>query len=282
MNALFQPNGLVTLTTDFGTGDAYVAIMKGVLLKIARQAQIVDYTHGVKPGNVVEAAYLLRSGYHYFPHGTVHVVVVDPGVGSNRRAVALQTPLATFIGPDNGVFSLIVEDAQRDWTGQYQVIELTEREFWLPAVSATFHGRDIFAPVAAHVLNGITLDQLGRPIAALVPANRTTPQALGKNLLMGRILHIDRFGNCITNITQEHLHEHWVGAQIVVEILDQQITGLFRTYADGPTGIPMGLIGSSGHLELAVRNGNAAQYLGVDTGDKLRVRNAENGKQRHE
>ena len=277
----FEPNGLITLTTDFGVNDAYVAIMKGVMLRVAPHAQIVDYTHGISPGNVVEAAYLLRSGYRYFPQGTVHVVVVDPGVGSNRRAIALQTPEATFIGPDNGVFSLIVEDAQRDWSSQTQMIELTEPRYWLPAISATFHGRDIFAPVGAHMLNGTQLAALGRPIATLTPANRTTPQALGDGVLMGRIVHIDRFGNCITNITQEHLSEQRLGPDVIIEISDQHLAGLFRTYVDGPVGVPMCLLGGSGHLELAVYNGNAAQYLGVDIGDKFRVRNAEITAQRH-
>lgn len=271
MTRVFEPNGIVTLTTDFGLEDAYVAIMKAVLLRIAPHVRLIDYTHGIKPGNVVEAAYLLRTGYHYFPRGTVHVVVVDPGVGSTRRAVAIQTPEATFIGPDNGVFTLIVEDAQRDWGAGVQIIELTDPNFWLPEPSATFHGRDIFAPVAAHIVSGTPFAAIGTPIDTLVQANRTTPQPLGDGRLMGRIVHVDRFGNCITNITQEHLRAQGIGQQLVVEIIDQQLPGLFRTYTDGPVGIPMCLIGSSGHVELAVCNGNAANYLGVDIGDKLRV-----------
>jgi S-adenosylmethionine hydrolase len=177
---------------------------------------------------------------------------------------------------------LIVEDAQREWRGQVQFIELTDPRFWLPAVSATFHGRDIFAPTAAHVLNGVQFAEMGRSITSLTPANRTTPQPLDNNQLMGRIVHIDRFGNCITNITQEHLHEYALGPKLSVEIIDQQLSGLFRTYVDGPVGIPMCLVGSSGHLELAVRNGNAAQYLGVDIGDKLRVSNTDRNGHQHE
>lgn len=272
MTAAFQPNGIITLTTDFGLDDAYVAIMKGVILRIAPTARIVDYTHGIKPGNIVEAAYLLRTGYRYFPPGTIHVAVVDPGVGSARRAIVLQTPEATFVGPDNGIFTLIAQDAQQQWAGRAQLIELTEREFWLPQVSATFHGRDIFAPVGAHLLAGTPLAALGRSIDTLTPARLSLPVAHGTGLLYGHIIHIDRFGNCITNITQEHLAAHGIGQQILVEIIDQQLRGLHRTYTDGPTGTPMCLIGSSGHVELAVCNGHAAQYLGVDIGDKLRVR----------
>lgn len=268
----FKPNGIVTLTTDFGLQDAYVAIMKGVILKIAPEAQVIDYTHGINPGNIVEAAYLLRSGYRYFPRGTVHVVVVDPGVGSDRRAIVVQTPEATFVGPDNGVFTLVVEDARQDWGNSVQTIELTERRFWLPEVSATFHGRDIFAPSAAWLARGTALHEFGRALTTLTTAQLSLPVPLGARELQGQIIHIDRFGNCITNITEEHLYKHELGQRIVVQIIDQQLPGLFRTYMDGPPGTPMCLIGSSGHVELAVFNGNAAQYLGVAIGDKLRVR----------
>ncbi|HEY0604633.1 MAG TPA: SAM-dependent chlorinase/fluorinase [Herpetosiphonaceae bacterium] len=272
MTGAFQPSGVVTLTTDFGLEDTYVGIMKGVVLSITRQAQIIDYTHGIRPGNIVEGAYLLRTGYRYFPRGTVHVAVVDPGVGSSRRAIAFQTPEATFIGPDNGLFALVWEDIVRNADADVQIVELTESKYWLPKVSATFHGRDIFAPAAAHIVAGVSLAQLGKPIDGLTPAHLATPHSPTRGVLHGHIIHIDRFGNCITNITQEHLHTHHLGERIVVEIIDQQLSGLFRTYADGPTGIPMCLIGSSGHIELSVRNGNAARVLGVDIGDKFRIR----------
>lgn len=272
MTGAFQPSGVVTLTTDFGLEDTYVGIMKGVVLSIARQAQIIDYTHGIRPGNIVEGAYLLRTGYRYFPRGSVHVAVVDPGVGSSRRAIAFQTLEATFIGPDNGLFALVWEDIVKHAGTDAQIVELTETKYWLPKVSATFHGRDIFAPVAAHIVAGVPLAQLGKPIDGLTPAQLATPYSQSRGVLNGHIIHIDRFGNCITNITQEHLHVHQIGERIVVEIIDQQLSGLFRTYADGPTGIPMCLIGSSGHIELSVRNGNAARVLGVDIGDKFRIR----------
>lgn len=269
---MFTPNGIITLTTDFGLGDAYVAIMKGVILLIAPEARLIDYTHGIMPGNIVEAAYLLRSGYSYYPRGTIHVVVVDPGVGSARRAILVQTPDAVFIGPDNGVFTLVAEDARQTWGDSVQTIELTERRFWLPQVSATFHGRDIFAPTAAWLLRGTPLHELGHPISDPTSAEVVQPQPIGPRLLGGQIIHIDRFGNCITNITAAHLERHGLGRQIVVQIIDQQLPGLFRTYVDGPHATPMCLIGSSEHLEIAVFNGNAAQYLGVAIGDKLHVR----------
>jgi len=273
--AAFQPNGIVTLTTDFGLQDAYVGIMKGVILSIAPHAQIVDYTHGIHPGNILQAAHLLDSGYRYFPHGTIHVVVVDPGVGSTRRAIALQTPEAAFVGPDNGLFSLILETARQAWGTEIRLIELTESRFWLSAISATFHGRDIFAPVAAHLVRGTPVSELGTPVAELTPVQAFTPQVLRPGVVQGRIIHVDRFGNCITNLTTDHLHAIDIGRRIVVDISDQQLFGLFRTYSDGPTGIPMCLIGSSGQIELAVRNGSAAKHLGVDIGDKFRVRHDE-------
>jgi hypothetical protein len=272
MTEAFQSNGIVTLTTDFGLEDTYVGIMKGVILSIARQAQIIDYTHGIKPGNIAQGAYLLHTGYRYFPPGTTHVAVVDPGVGSSRRAIAFQTPDATFIGPDNGLFGLIVEEIYRARKHSLQIVELTEPRFWLPDISATFHGRDIFSPVAAHVLTGVPLTALGKPIEALMPTQLTLPQPYAENVLQGHIIHIDRFGNCITNVTQAHLSEQHIGPHVVVEIIDQQLVGLCRTYSDGPTGVPMCLIGSSGHVELSVRNGNASRVLGVDIGDKFRIR----------
>lgn len=269
---MFTPNGVITLTTDFGLADAYVAIMKGVILGIAPHARIVDYSHAITPGNIVEAAYLLGGGYEYFPSGTIHVVVVDPGVGSDRRAIAVQTDQMTLIGPDNGVLAAIVEDQERRRGLAPRVIELSEPRWWLPNVSATFHGRDVFAPVAAHLVAGTPFEALGGSIRSIVPAPVIAPRQIAGGGLVGQIIHIDRFGNCITNITDQMLNRYDLGQTVVVELIDQQISGLFRTYADGPRGIPMSLIGSSGHLEIAVRNGNAAQYLGVDRGDTLRVR----------
>lgn len=268
----FKANGIITLTTDFGLQDPYVAIMKGVILGIAPHARIVDYTHGVEPGNIAQAAYLLRSGCNYFPSGTVHVVVVDPGVGSDRRAIALQTPKWTFVGPDNGVLALAAQDARDTWNEQVRLIELTNDQFWRPSLSATFHGRDLFAPVAAHLTAGVAFASLGQPIDALLPAPIQTAQTIGDGVLRGQIVHIDRFGNCITNVTRDDLARYDIGEQLVAEIIDQQIAGLIRTYADASPGRLTCLIGSGGNLEIAVPNGSAAAMLGVGIGDRLRVR----------
>lgn len=269
---MFEPNGIITLTTDFGVEDAYVAIMKGVIMAIAPAARLIDYTHGVTPGNVIEAAYLLQSGYTYFPRGTTHLVVVDPGVGSDRRALAVQTPEAAFVGPDNGLFTAIVADARTRWADHVQVVELNDPRFWLSSVSATFHGRDIFAPVAARIATGTPLRDMGRPVVDMVQAHMVVPEMQQPGVARGEIIHIDRFGNCITNITYDHLERFGLGDRVVVSIIDQQLPGLTRTYTESPVSTPICLMGSSGHLELAVCNGSAARTLGVDVGDRFMIR----------
>ncbi|GIV98347.1 MAG: hypothetical protein KatS3mg057_3004 [Herpetosiphonaceae bacterium] len=268
-----QPNGLITLTTDFGTQDSYVAIMKGVILSILPHVRLVDYSHEIAPQNIMQAAYLLQIGYGYFPQGTVHLIVVDPGVGSKRRAIAVATPEAAFVAPDNGVLSLIWYDAVERWgRDRITAVELTEPRFWRPLVSATFHGRDIFAPVAAHLASGVSINEFGPQIDQIVLNDKVCPSIQPSGDLIARIIHVDRFGNCITNVTLDDLRAAGVGERLSVFILDQQISGLYRTYSDGPVGSPMALIGSGGYLELAVRNGHAAQMLGVGTGDTLRIR----------
>jgi S-adenosylmethionine hydrolase len=266
-----QPNGTITLLTDFGLRDGYVAVMKGVILGIAPQVRLVDITHEIMPQAIGEASYVLQSAYRYFPPGTIHVVVVDPGVGSQRRAIAVATPDACFVAPDNGVLAPVIDEVRARSGGGVQVVELTERRFWLPEISATFHGRDIFAPVAAHLLCGTELQMLGRPLDRIEPAVMAAPQPQGPATLEGQILHVDRFGNCITNITVSDLEEYGIGRKLSVEIAGDRVSGLYPTYSMGPIGIPMALISSSGHLEVAVCNGNAAKALGVTGGDRLRV-----------
>ena len=266
-----QPNGIITLLTDFGLRDGYVAIMKGVILGIAPEARLIDFAHDVAPQAVGEAAYLLQTGYRYFPPGTIHVVVVDPGVGSERRAIAVRTPEAFFVGPDNGVLAGIVHDAQREHGAEVEVVELREPRFWRSTVSRTFHGRDIFAPVAAHLLTGVPLGSLGPALHVVTPCSVEEPLLDYRGALRGEIVHVDRFGNCITNITTEHLRLHGIGEQLVVEIADQRLQGLLETYSVATVGMPFALIGSSDHLELAVRNGSAARTLGVVAGDRVRV-----------
>jgi S-adenosylmethionine hydrolase len=267
-----RPNGVITLTTDFGLADSYVGTMKGVIVNIAPEARIVDITHDISPQDTHQAAYIVQTFYTYFPAGTVHLVVVDPGVGSDRRAIALGTPEAIFVAPDNGVLTYVWRDALAKWGPEAcEVVELAEPRFWLPRVSSTFHGRDIFAPTVAHLARGASLYSLGPRLPRLTEADLEQPTAGRTGGLVGRIIHVDHFGNCITNITSQHLEQAGMNGHIVVRIIDQHIEGLRRTFSDVPVGALIALIGSNDHLELAVRNGSAAQTLGVSIGDTVRV-----------
>jgi len=268
-----RPNGVITLTTDFGLADSYVGAMKGVILSIAAEVRLIDITHDVGPQDTHQAAYMVQTFCNYFPIGTIHLVVVDPGVGSQRRAIAFSTPEAIFLAPDNGVLTYVWRDALAQWGPEAcEVVELAEPRFWLSRVSSTFHGRDIFAPVAAHLARGASLLSLGPRLARLTEADLEQPTGGRTGGLVGRIIHVDHFGNCITNITPQHLELLGASQDLVVTIIDQRISGLQQTYADSSVGALVALIGSSDHLELAVRNGNAAQTLGVGIGDIVRVR----------
>jgi S-adenosylmethionine hydrolase len=267
-----RPNGIITLTTDFGLADSYVGTMKGVILSIVPDARLVDITHDVSPQNIHQAAFIAQTFYDYVPSGTIHLLVVDPGVGSQRRAIALGTPQALFVAPDNGVLTYVWRDALARWGPEAcEVVELAEQRFWLQRVSSTFHGRDLFAPVAAHLASGVPLASLGPRLPRIAEAALEQPAPGRNGGLVGQIIHVDHFGNCITNIMPRHLEEAGMGDQMVVRIIDQDIVGLQRTYADGAVGALIALIGSSDRLELAVRNGNAAQTLGVGIGDTVRV-----------
>lgn len=268
-----QPNGIITLLTDFGLKDGYVASMKGVILGIAPDARLIDVTHDVGPQNIGEGSFLLQSVCGYYPVGTVHLAVVDPGVGTTRRAIAVQTADAFFIGPDNGLLAPVVEAAYRAHAGAVEIVELTDARYWRREISATFHGRDIFAPVAAHLLKGVPFSALGRRIDTIAPSVLRAPVSSTAGLIEGTIIHVDRFGNCVTNIRREHLADQGAheDAGLVVELAGQRVQGLYRTYSAGPVGVPMSLVGSSDHLEIAVRNGNASQWFGVTVGDRIKV-----------
>jgi S-adenosylmethionine hydrolase len=270
-----RPNGVITLTTDFGLADSYVGTMKGVILGIAPEARLVDITHDITPQNTHQAAYIVQTFPRYFPSGTIHLVIVDPTVGSDRRAVAFGTPEAIFVAPDNGVLTFVWRDALERWGPEAcRVVELAEPRFWLPQVSSTFHGRDIFAPAVAHLAGGAPMEAFGPRLPRLTEADLDQPSDGRTGGMVGKIIHVDHFGNCITNITPRHLEQFGIGDQMVVRIIDQRITGLKQTFSDVPVGALVALIGSTEHLELAVRNGSAAQTLGVGIGDTVRVYNA--------
>ena len=266
---------VITLTTDFGPGDAYVAAMKGVILSINPAATLVDISHDIRPQDVRQAAFILSMACPYFPPGTIHVAVVDPGVGTTRQAVILRTPQADFVAPDNGLLSYVLQDhgvsaderAGLAPRGSLQAVAITEPRFWREPVSATFHGRDIFAPVAAHLSLGVPLSEFGEAIASLVVFPIPAPRRGADGTLRGSILHIDSFGNLITNIKERDLPGDT--ASLTVTAGGKTIRGLSRTYGAG-RGL-LALIGSSGRLEIALRDGSAAALLHAGTGDEIGV-----------
>lgn len=272
---------VITLTTDFGTGDAYVASMKGVILSISPKAVIIDISHSIEPQNILQAAFILSTTRHYFPEGTIHLAVVDPGVGSQRKAVILKTPKASFIAPDNGLLSYIVSDLEtmpteptphflagselRELGSEVEAVAITNPDFWHHPVSATFHGRDIFAPVAAHLSLGVPLHEFGDGISQIYTFPIPQPYRDTEGKLTGRVLHVDNFGNLITNFRGSD----FPGERITINIGNQQIHGLSKFYAE-KEGLAA-IIGSSGYLEISLRNGNAAAFLKASVGDKVRL-----------
>jgi S-adenosylmethionine hydrolase len=273
-------SSVITLTTDFGVDDAYVATMKGVILSINPEANIVDITHSIEPQNIRQAAFILDYSYRYFPKKTVHVAIVDPGVGSERRGIVLKTPSALFVAPDNGVLSYVINElsSNEDLTVQYskdqdlvtlgngfEAIAITEPRFWRHPVSTTFHGRDIFAPVAAALSLDISPYELGEKITSLQIFPIPKPFVDYQGNLAGNVLYVDHFGNLITNIKKSDLP----GKDILIGAAGHSIQGITNYYAEGE-GL-MAIIGSSGYLEISLKNGNAADFLNIGIGDEIKV-----------
>lgn len=260
---------VITLTTDFGYRDHYVATMKAVILSICPQAAIVDVSHGVPKYDLRAGAYVLKAAYKFFPRGTVHVAVVDPGVGTERRGIAAKTKNYVFIGPDNGVLSLA---ALEDGVEEVRVIK--NRLLTLPSISPTFHGRDVFAPVAAHLARGIPFGVLG-PLAreGMFVPEFAEPTVEGRTLAC-EVVYIDDFGNVILNAGRKHLYQ--VGAnygdRCKVQIRGFEIEmRLLPSYGHVGEREPLLLVNSEEHLELAVNKGNAAQFFDLKSGDKVIV-----------
>lgn len=256
---------IITLTTDFGLADGYVGTMKGVILGIDPTAAIVDISHDIAPQDVREAAYILYAAYPYFPQGTIHVVVVDPGVGSERRAIALRTSQATFVAPDNGVLSYVVAGEKK----VEEIVDLTNPGYHLSPVSCTFHGRDIFAPAAAHLARGIPLTELGQPLTEIVAFSLPRPQLRPDGTIVGQVIHVDRFGNLITSIMSKDLAGHSPLRESVVKIKGQSIRGIVNTYAEVTPGKLLTLIGSEDHLEISASGGSASRTLEAKVGDEV-------------
>ncbi len=262
---------IITLLTDFGTGAEYAGLMKGVILSINPSAVIVDITHQIDCQDIVQAAFTICSSYEYFPDGTVHLVVVDPGVGSERSLLALEMKNQIFIAPDNGVLTLLFNEGNIS-----ALIRITNSKYFLASVSRTFHGRDIIAPVGAHLSGGLDLRELGTEIDRrdAVHLDDLYARISENGELVGKIVGIDDFGNLITNIDFKKLSEAYPSGQekkIQIKIGSHAITGLYETYSSVQPKTPMALVGSRGFLEIAVNKGNAALILNTEKGDNVRV-----------
>jgi len=253
-----KPSGIVTLITDFGMEDPYVGMMKGVILSVNPCARIIDISHHVKAGSIARAAHILQDTYPYFPEGTIHITVVDPGVGSKRRAIILMAQSHLFVGPDNGIFWPII-DLHQD----IKIIHITETKYFLPDVSNTFHGRDIFAPVAAHLSKGADPLEMGPTISDPVKLPLHASNQKG-GALYGEVVSVDHFGNLITNIHRKEIEGFAGGRALIIWLQDLLIEGMRGTYAECGKGEILSLFGSSGYLEIAVNLGRASDLLGLD------------------
>ena len=272
-------NAPIVLTTDFGLADPYAGVMKGVILGINPAATLIDLSHQIHPQNIRQAAFILGASYRLFPQGSIHVAVVDPGVGTGRRALLVETPTAYFLAPDNGLLSYVLRDYLGESPGEqgrvslpanWQAYQLTNERYWLHPVSNTFHGRDIFAPVAAHLSLGVPAHELGEPVSEVVwlPAPQLSEH---DGTLHGEVIYADHYGNLVTNVPAERIGD---AAATSVEIKGHRISGVSRTFQtdDGrDSETLLALLGSLGYLEIAVANGNAAQILDAGPGEPVRV-----------
>lgn len=264
----------IALLTDFGFRDSYVGVMKGVIRGICREAEIVDLAHNIMPQDVAEAAFVLAASYRYFPPETIFVCVVDPGVGTERAVLYLRANEQAFLAPDNGLLSVITEEA-----GARQVRRVNTERHALKDGSSTFHGRDIFAPVAARLAAGLDPAELGPLARSVRQLHLPRPLRCADGSLRGEIIYIDQYGNLITNIRRDALERSLAAPPDKVEVRTKRrsVRGISRTYADRPEGELVALFGSSGYLEVAVNCGSAARVLGCEKGDTVTLAPARGG-----
>ncbi|MCW5980582.1 MAG: SAM-dependent chlorinase/fluorinase [Bryobacteraceae bacterium] len=259
-----MPRRLITLTTDFGLSDHFAGAMKGVILGIAPNAEIVDITHEVTPFAIREGAFVIAQAYPYFPRGTIHVAVVDPGVGTSRRPILVEAAGQYFIGPDNGLLSMVYSREK------HRARHIAAAKYFLPQVSGTFHGRDIFAPVAAHLARGVRPAQFGKRIEDHLRPNFEKPVRTGKRYWSGAVLKVDRFGNLITNFRLDEFPELQSRPfEMIVGL--RSVTRLVATFAESPAGELALVAGSAGYLEVALNRGSAASLLKIGAGSPLEL-----------
>jgi S-adenosylmethionine hydrolase len=256
-------SGIITVLTDFGISDPYVGVMKGVMLSINPDAKIVDITQNVRAGSILQAATFIHDTYRFFPEGTVHLAVVDPGVGSDRREICVEAGGHIFVGPDNGIFWHIIDGHKKK-----KVVQLTEKSFFLSDVSDTFHGRDIFAPVAAHLSKGAKSKSMGILIGD--PVKLDFPKAqVDKDILRGQIIRTDNFGNLITNIHKSDVLSFLETREPIINIGNVEIRRLSDNYSNADSGEILALINSSDMLEIAVNMGRASEYVGLSNNEQI-------------
>lgn len=259
---------IVTLLTDFGTRDYFVGAMKGALLSVNPHTQIVDLTHDIAAHDIAGGAFTLLAAYDAFPPGTIHVAVVDPGVGSARRPLVVATTDYFFVGPDNGIFSYVCERA-----ADARVFYLTNKKYFRATVSRTFHGRDIFAPVAGALAQGVRPEELGTQITDYERLAPLAPARAPDGTLNAAVIHIDRFGNCVTNITRADLPAEAIADGVVIQVGTHYVRSFRRYFAEGDLGLReiFAIWGSAGFLEIAAARASAAQLLGVERGQPVIV-----------
>lgn len=258
---------VITLLTDFGMQDGYPGVMKGVIWRIAPDVQIADISHTIRAQDILQGALALARTAQFFPPGTIHVAVVDPGVGTNRRPIGLHLGKQYFIGPDNGLFTLVLERAEAN-NENVKVIHLDQPQYWLTEISPVFHGRDIFAPSAAYLATGVPYGKLGLPIHDPIRINYPRPEPMAGGRLRGQVMEIDSFGNLATNISDTDLLPL---GDVSVKVGGQQIDGLVSTFGDRPAGELIALYGTSHDLIISIVNGNAARKLNASLGDTVEV-----------
>ena len=266
---MLKKQSVIALITDFGLQDGYAGVMKGVIANINPSANVIDISNDIEPQNVFQAAYVLNSSYTYFPKGTIHVVVVDPGVGSARKILCLKTEDYMFLAPDNGVLSFVI--AQEE---SASIREVTNGKLFLPKLSNTFHGRDIFAPVAAHLSKGVNHKELGGKIDKVNKIDLPKPILSPDGRLTAEIIYVDSFGNLITNVNKEVIDRMKVETERVsITMGRRRINGICSAYTDVGDNEALAIFGSSGYLEISVNLGSAGDVLKLKKGDKLTLGN---------
>jgi len=253
---------VITLTTDFGLQDYYVSAMKAVILDIAPDVRMIDISHDIPSQDIMAGSWILKNSAMLFPEGTVHTVVVDPGVGTDRNAVAVKIEDQYFVGPDNGIFSLLTQEHD------YSAVRLNNERYWRDETSKTFHGRDIFAPVAAHLSDGVPMKEVGEPLDELVTYRWTVPIS-DKDGLEGMVIHIDKFGNLVTNISSTQINDVIGDKSVKIYVGNTILDEIVTTFGSVPEGEPMAFIGSSGMLEVGINKGNAKEMLSVQKGAQI-------------